>query len=160
MITETAPVETESLIDHIPIYAATELWDLESEVHDRIARRAKELFDAHGGKHGYDWRDWFRAEAELLRPLEFAITESEHELRVRAVVLGFDAEELKVGLDPTRVTVYGKKRLSPVFGNKVTFVEWAPDEIFKSIDLPAEVVPEKAECFLHSGVLELVASKK
>ncbi len=34
---------------------------------EEIADRAHALFLARGGRHGDDWADWFRAEAELGR---------------------------------------------------------------------------------------------
>jgi hypothetical protein len=33
--------------------------------HDDIARRAYELHERRGGRHGHDWDDWFEAEREL-----------------------------------------------------------------------------------------------
>ena len=41
-----------------------------TEVHERIAGRAYELFLARGCRHGDDWADWFRAEAEVLGKLD------------------------------------------------------------------------------------------
>jgi hypothetical protein len=38
--------------------------------HDELAARAYTLFLARGGRHGDDWQDWFRAEAELRRERE------------------------------------------------------------------------------------------
>jgi hypothetical protein len=35
-------------------------------LHDRIARRAYELYEARGQQHGYDWADWFQAEREIM----------------------------------------------------------------------------------------------
>lgn len=159
MTTQTAPVEIDSLTNHVPICAPEELRDLQ-DLWDRIARRAYELFEARGGGHGYDWRDWFQAESDLLRPVEFTVIESNDDVRVRAVVLGFEADELKLAIEPRRVIVHGKKRLIPELGNKVFYVEWAPDEIFKSIELPIAVIPEEAECTLRGGVLELVLPKR
>jgi hypothetical protein len=34
--------------------------------HEEIAARAYELFLGRGCRHGDDWADWFRAEAEVL----------------------------------------------------------------------------------------------
>src|SRR5450759_5147932 len=39
------------------------------EVQLAIARRAYELFETRGCEHGHDWKDWLRAESELLRPV-------------------------------------------------------------------------------------------
>lgn len=63
-------------------------------------------------KHGHDWEDWFRAESELLRPVSVAISESEERISVRVNVFGFDEHELKVGIEPRRVTILGKKETS------------------------------------------------
>ena len=35
---------------------------------DRIARRAYEIFQARGGRHGQDWADWFQAERDIRVP--------------------------------------------------------------------------------------------
>jgi Protein of unknown function (DUF2934) len=40
-----------------------------------IARRAYDLFVARGCRHGNDQEDWFRAEAELLRPISVSMSE-------------------------------------------------------------------------------------
>lgn len=34
-------------------------------LHDRIARRAHEIFETRGKQHGQDWSDWFEAEREI-----------------------------------------------------------------------------------------------
>ena len=40
----------------------------DGEAHDRIARRAYELFEARGRQDGYDVDDWLAAERELAVP--------------------------------------------------------------------------------------------
>ena len=37
--------------------------------HEDIARRAYQLYEEHGGEHGHDLDDWFRAERELRHAL-------------------------------------------------------------------------------------------
>jgi Protein of unknown function (DUF2934) len=34
-------------------------------IEERIRSRAYELYEAHGGEHGRDLEDWFRAESEI-----------------------------------------------------------------------------------------------
>jgi hypothetical protein len=34
-------------------------------LHDRIARRAYQLFETRGKQHGQDWADWFQAERDI-----------------------------------------------------------------------------------------------
>jgi HSP20 family protein len=74
-------------------------WEMQS-VQLAIARRAYELFEKRGGEHGHDWEDWFRAESELLRPVSVSMSESDDRISVRANVLGFEGNELKVSVEP------------------------------------------------------------
>ena len=59
--------DLEAITAHLyPALRPTGFEDMERRrVHDNIARRAFELFEARGGEEGRDWEDWFRAEAEL-----------------------------------------------------------------------------------------------
>ena len=49
-----------------------------------IARRAYELFEARGFAHGRDCEDWFRAESELLTPIQATVVETDGGFAVRA----------------------------------------------------------------------------
>jgi hypothetical protein len=42
------------------------------ELHDRIARRAYQLYEARGRVDGYDVEDWLQAEQELLIKIEYS----------------------------------------------------------------------------------------
>ena len=84
-------------------------WEMQP-VQLAIARRAYELFEKRGGEHGHDWEDWFQAESELLRPVSVSMSESDDRISVRTNVLGFDGNELKVSVEPQRVTILGKRR--------------------------------------------------
>ncbi len=39
-------------------------------LHEKIAKRAYEIFQARGGVHGYHLDDWFQAEKEILGSIE------------------------------------------------------------------------------------------
>jgi HSP20 family molecular chaperone IbpA len=123
-------------------------WELQ-QIENQIARRAYELFQARTCEHGHDWEDWFRAESELLRPVSVAISESNQRISVRVNVLGFEAGELKVAVEPTCVTIVGGKA-------RATAVESDyPDQTFRIIELPTKVNPEAAAIVFESGVLKL-----
>ena len=115
-----------------------------------MVRRAYELFEARGGGHGHDWEDWFRAESELLRPVSVAISESDQRVSARVNVLGFDPGELKVSVEPTRVTIFGSKRNRST-GDRSEY----PDQTFRVIELPAEVNPDASAVAFESGVVKL-----
>jgi len=41
-----------------------------------VARRAYELFESRGLVHGYDRDDWYRAESELVDPINVELSDS------------------------------------------------------------------------------------
>ncbi len=74
-------------------------------------------------------------------------------LIVTAGVIGFGETELSVSIDPQRVIVAGKKETVSEEGNKVVYIDWEPNEILCSIELPAPVVPNDAKVRLQDGWL-------
>ena len=126
-----------------------------------IARRAYELFEARGRAHGHDWEDWFQAESEVLRPVTFAVSEEEKQISIRVNILGFNHNELKIGIEPTRVIVFGKKTVGAIETERgrVEPIDWSPQQILRLIDLPVRIDPEKALVELCSGVLRLQLTK-
>lgn len=126
-----------------------------------IARRAFELFEARGGEHGHDWEDWFRAESEVVRPVSIAVSESEQQFSIRANVLGFDHNEFEIAVEPRRVTIFAKKKAGAIEteGGKVEHIDWYPDQILRTIELPSSVDPRGAVIGLRTGVLSFELPK-
>jgi len=120
-----------------------------------IARRAHELFEARGREHGHDLDDWLRAKSELLCPVSIAMSESKDRVSVRANVAGFDQSEIEVSVEPSRITIVGKKKESTE-KTELGAGERSgshPDEIMEVIDLATEVAPECAIAELQAGEL-------
>lgn len=126
-----------------------------------IARRAYELFEKRGGEHGHDWEAWLRAESELLRPVSISMSESDDRISVRANVLGFDGNELKVSVEPQRVMILGKKEMSATESEdgKIESTDRVPDQILHVINLAADVIPEGAVLELEAGLLKFELPK-
>ena len=135
-------------------------WEVQ-QVQLAIARRAYELFETRGCEHGHDWEDWFQAESELLRPVSVSMQESADRISVHANVLGFEENELRVSIEPCRITILGKKKTSAVNaeGGKTEFVDWYPDQILRLVDLPREVIPKRSVVELQAGVLKFELPK-
>jgi HSP20 family protein len=122
-----------------------------------IARRAFELFETRNCEHGHDLEDWFRAESELLRPVSIAVSETADRFSIQANVLGFSKKELKVGIEPTRVAIVGRKEANaaaeaPAAGS-------SPDQVLRLVDLASAIDPGAAVVELQSGVLRLELNK-
>jgi HSP20 family protein len=127
-----------------------------NNLYDHIARRAFEIFDGDGRPNGRDLAHWFQAEMELLHPLHIEVSESPEALHLRAEVPGFKAEELKINVEPRRVTITGERKTREASKTKKTiYSETCSDQILRVVALPAEVDTEKAKATLKDGMLEL-----
>ena len=130
-----------------------------SQASQAITRRAYEIFEANGRRFGRDLDDWFKAEMELLHPVHVGITESEDDLEVKAEVPGFNEKEIQVSVEPSRLTITGKRETSIEKKGKAVYSEFCSDQILRIVDLPANVDAGKATATLKNGVLHLTLPK-
>ena len=139
---------------------ASNLFDRIQDLSNSIARRAFEIFEDRGRAFGHDLEDWLRAESEFLHPIHLDIAESDDAVTVRAEVPGFSAKELEVGVEPHRLTISGKREAKEERTSKKTiYSEHCRNQIFRAIELPAEVDSSKVTATLKDGVLELSMPK-
>jgi len=132
------------------------------EISDRIAKRAYELFANRGFTNGRDLEDWLTAQRELLKPVILDVKDTKQEFIIRAEVPGFEAKDLQIELDGTRLIIKGKQESTrEEKENKGTtiFTEQTAKQIYRLIDLPSPVLAEKAVADLKNGVLELKLPK-
>jgi HSP20 family protein len=157
----TRPKASQSAARLLTLHNPEQLrWEMQ-ELQLAIARRAYELFETRGREHGHDWEDWFRAESELLRPVSVSLSEAKDRISVRANVLGFEDNELRVSVEPGQITILGKKETSATEteGGKIEYIDWYPDQILKTINLGTEVTPESSVVELQTGVLHFELTK-
>jgi HSP20 family protein len=134
-----------------------ELFEHTQDVFNLIARRAFEIFEARGCVHGNDREDWFLAESELLTPVKFHLSESGERLTARAELPGFHRQEIKVSLEPRRLSISGKTEpLEDQKSGKHPHSHRHAQLMFRVIDLPCEVDLSKAKASFNDGRLEVV----
>src|SRR5260370_2492107 len=126
-----------------------ELADLQEATANRIAKRAYELFEIRGCQDGDDLGDWFRAESELLEPIEIAARELENEVEVIVGWYSHAAEQLLIDLDSRRLIVTAKARDGLGHAR-------AP---FRAFQLPAEVDSEHVRAAVAKRHLYLALPK-
>jgi len=129
-------------------------------LYDTISRRAFELYEKDGRVDGHDLRHWLEAERELLHPVHMKLEETEGEFVVQAELPGFTASDVEVSVEPRRVIITGKRESKEE--NKqgdAVYVEQCSDEIFRTMDLPAEVNVMKVTATLKDGVLNIQLPK-
>lgn len=131
--------------------------DLQPKVQElqlAIARRAHELFEAGGQKHGHDLEDWFRAESELLCPVSIAMAESQGRVNVCAKIAGFQRDEIEASVEPHRITILGKRKQGTAKTEMGGTEQHAhPDQVLQVVDLATEVDPERVTVNLQAGEL-------
>jgi HSP20 family protein len=136
------------------------IYDYMNELYDKIAKLAFSFFERDGRVHGHDVDHWLTAEADLLNPVPFELSESEFELSVRAQVPGFTEKELEIIAEPGRLFIKGKtEKKSEEKKKKTLYSEFSSNEIFRGISLPTEIDPEKVNATLNNGVLEISMQK-
>jgi HSP20 family protein len=137
------------------------LFERMAQMHDEIARRAFAMFEHDGGVSGRDLENWFTAEEQLLHPVHVNISESDNAIRVQAEVPGFEPKDIQISLEPTRLTISGKREENKEQQEKgkMLYQELCSSEMLRVIDLPAEIDAEKATATLKNGVLDLEMPK-
>lgn len=134
-----------------------DLLDRMKGVYESIARRAYEFFETRGRAFGHDLEDWFRAEFELLRPVPVDMEVKETEIRVKAEIPGFKAEDLEVSAEPRRLVIHGyQEKIEEEKKDEVAITERSTGDIFRAMELPAEIDPTKATAKLTNGILEIL----
>jgi len=140
--------------------ATEDVFEQFDRIYNSIARRAFEIFSSNGHSSGHDVEDWFKAESELLHPVHMKVAESAESVSVTAEVPGFEAKDLEIKLEPTRLTISGKRETKEEQKRgKVTYQGHCADEILRIVDLPAEVDASKAQAKLKNGMLEMQLPK-
>jgi HSP20 family protein len=132
------------------------------EFFEMVARRPFELLEKRPLFFGREMEHLLRGEPELTRPILLKLYETEESLVVRAEVPGFTERELNIVCEPWRVIVTGKKEIREE--GKAERKEEVPyyaekTNIYKSVKLPVEVIPEKVKALLRHGMLELTLPK-
>jgi HSP20 family protein len=131
------------------------------QLHEAINRRAFDLFNERGQMFGHELDDWFRAEAEFLRPLPVEITENETAYTVKAEVPGFTEKDVRISVEPRRLILRGKKETTDrnEAEDTVVWTERSEKNFFRAIPLNVEVNPAAVRTTHADGILTLTLPK-
>jgi HSP20 family molecular chaperone IbpA len=154
------PVESVRAAEVIRLFAGHPFFERLQEINDLISSRAYQLFESGGLTHGRDREDWLRAESEILLNVPMDITETDTELTVRAEVPGFGEKDLEVRVAPHSLCITGKRhKASEQKEGKTVYSERRPSQIFRVLDLPSSIDPDRVDATLSDGILEIKLSK-
>ena len=139
---------------------STLLDDSLKEIYDDISRRAYELFAQRGYQDGHDLEDWMRAESEALEPVPVEIVDNDETFTVHAEVPGFAPNDLEVKIEPSRVLIRGRAETSTQRSTgKMIYTECQKNQIFRVLNLPTQVDPDRVTANLQDGILQITLHK-
>lgn len=145
----------------VKIVEPSAMFERLNKLSEQVSHRAYEIFESNGRMDGHDIEDWFKAESEILPPLQLRINETDDALTVDAETPEFSAEQLEVSLEPWRLTISGRKKAKEESKTGETISQTqTTDELLRVIDLPSEIDSAKSTATLKNGHLELSLPKK
>jgi HSP20 family protein len=147
----------------VPVKAtkkAGSLFEQLAEVERQLSRRAFELFEHRGWGRGRALDDWLQAERELLWRPRAELSETATALRATFALAGMTPKDVEVQVEPDRLTV----RATTTHEHRkeegdLHFCEFHRGSLYRSVALPAAVVPEKAKAEMKEGLLIVTMPK-
>ena len=150
------PVKSVRAAEFLQLLAGDLLFERPQEINDLISSRAYQLFESRGFTQGYDREDWLRAESEILLNVPVDIAETETELTIRAELPGFSENDLEVRVAPVSLCITGKREeAAEQTGEKTVYSERRSNQIFRVLDLPSQIDPDRVNATLSDGILEI-----
>jgi HSP20 family protein len=131
-------------------------------IFEDVARRAFEIFEDNGRVFGHDLENWFKAERELLHPVNIELTETEGAFEIKAEVPGFSEKELEISAEPRRVVIAGKheSKTEEQKKGKVVRSEACAEQMLRVVELPGPIETAKVTATLRkNGILTLTLPK-
>jgi HSP20 family molecular chaperone IbpA len=142
----------------LPIKKTESIFDELEQMRDRIMHRAYDLFERRGRMFGGDLDDWLTAEHELVWKPPVEMTEKAKEFSLRIAMPGVDPGNIDIEVTPECLLLKAEARhdQSEDRGH-VHFCEFQSGHVFRSIQFPKAINPDKVKAEFKNGVLHLNA---
>jgi HSP20 family protein len=142
----------------IPVKKTTSIFDELDSMHDRIMKRAFEIFDGSGHPFGRDLDDWLQAERELVWKPAIELEEKDNNLRLQIATPGVDPKDIDIEVTPDYVLVKAETHHEHKEDRgEVHICEFSSGNMFRSVHLPKKVDPDKVKAEFKNGMLTLTA---
>ena len=133
------------------------------EMLDRVRDRAYSLFCTRGGGDGHALEDWLAAEHEIFWP-EAELAEEDGEFELSVALPGFGPDEVHVTATPRELIIKAAHltKLEKQDEDTQGRVHWSGirrEDVFRRVELPADVDVAKISAELDRGVLTVDAPK-
>jgi HSP20 family molecular chaperone IbpA len=154
MASQTATAKSKDT--SFPISVQKECQHLKDRANKAVARRAYALYLSEGAREGDDLNHWLRAESEVLRRVP-EIRESSLWYIVNVPFIGFEPEQIQVGVDETGVIITADKIQTS--GERKADGDSFRESLFLVATWPSSVNPSTASAYLKGESLTLTAKR-
>ncbi|HXF06459.1 MAG TPA: Hsp20 family protein [Blastocatellia bacterium] len=128
---------------------------------EQIAVRAHQLAVERGYEPGHELDDWLRAESQLVWKPEMHLEEHPHTLVVKFRVPGIPREDIHVWVDRRSLVLLGEAQPEGTAEDvRIHGSEFRYGQIYRQLDLPIPVEPERGRARLSDGVLTITLPKQ
>jgi len=125
------------------------------QLHQRIARRAYDLFRGRDG-WGDAFGDWFSAEQELVSKPAVELREKDGTLTISAALPGVEAKDITVDITPQDVVIQAaSEHRHTEDKGQVHRCEFTAGQVFRSLSFPKTVDATKAKAEYQNGMLNI-----
>jgi HSP20 family protein len=129
----------------------------------RIRERAFAAFAGRGFEHGSALQDWLTAERELCWPAS-ELVEQDQNYAFNVALAGFEPKEVKVTATPRELIVSAKTEgtrndKQDTKSKQVCWSEFRSNNVYRRVELPADIQVDKVSASLDNGLLKVIAPK-
>jgi HSP20 family protein len=129
----------------------------------QIRVRAYNLFANRGFSEGHDLEDWLTAQREICWPTA-ELVEEEKAFNVKIALAGFEPEDISITATPHELIVKAshkteRKESESPDGARVRWSEFRSNDVYRQIELPADVDVAGISAEFAKGMLEIEAPK-
>ena len=146
------------MANSVAIRKSQSVWNEIEKMQDRIMKRAYEIFDGNGRVFGKDLDDWLAAEREFVWKPAIELREKGKEFNLQIAVPGIDAKDLDIEVTPDTLLVKAEihHEQEEKKGNLYA-CEFQSGNLFRSVQFPKKVNPEKVKAEFKNGMLTITA---
>jgi HSP20 family molecular chaperone IbpA len=131
--------------------ASVDPQELQTRIHEAVARRAYQLFEGRGALPGHELEDWRRAESEVVHSLGCGLVTHDEKISVSTDTSLFDEGSMQVCIEPLRLSICGRPHADKVARGQCP----STDFFYRFLSLPAEVDPSRAKARWNGRILEI-----
>jgi HSP20 family protein len=127
-------------------------------LHDRIMKRAYEIFDSSGHILGRELDNWLQAEQELIWKPSIELEEKDNKFFLQIAVPGIESKDLDIEVTPEHLLVKAEMyRKSDDEKGKIHKSEFAAGNLFRAVHFPKKIDPDKVKAEFKDGMLRVTA---